>query len=72
MGRESKPGKKLSMKTRLIVILVVFVIVNLIFYVAFDGNDDSTKDQEIEQESQVIPEESNEEELFYKFNPPKP
>lgn len=72
MNKEPKPGKKLSMKTRLILILVIFVIVNLIFYLAFDGKDDSVEDKEIEQENQVTPEESNEEELFYKFNPPKP
>lgn len=72
MGKESKPKKKLSMKTRLLVILVVFVIMNLIFYVAFDDKDDSQEGKEILQDEQTIPDEPPEEELFDKFNPPKP
>lgn len=63
--------KKLSMKTRLIVIVVVFVIINLIFYVGFEGSEDSQDDQEIEQEGAVI-EEVEEEPKYAKFNPPEP
>ncbi len=70
---ESKPGKKkLSMKTRLLVIVIMFVIVNLIFYVAFDSSDDSTEEEKIEQEFKVTLEESNQEQPFAKFNPPIP
>ena len=63
--------KKLSMKTRLIVILVVFVIINLIFYVGFEGSEDSQDGDEIEQEGGVI-EETDEEQISTKFNPPEP
>ena len=63
--------KKLSMKTRLIVIVVVFVIINLIFYVGFEGSEDSQDGQEIEQESGAM-EEPEEEPVFAKFNPPEP
>ena len=48
--------KKLSMKTRLILILVVFVIVNLIFYIGFEGSEDSQEEQEIEQEVAIVEE----------------
>ncbi|MGI0057431.1 MAG: hypothetical protein ACREAK_08685 [Nitrosarchaeum sp.] len=63
--------KKLSMKTRLIVILVVFVIINLIFYVGFKGSEDSQDGEEIEQEGKTI-EETDDEQIYAKFNPPKP
>lgn len=70
--KKSKPGKKkLSMKTRLMIILVMFVLVNLIFYVV-DSSDDSTEEWRIEQESEVTLEEPNEEQQYAKFNPPKP
>ena len=63
--------KKLSMKTRLILILVVFVIVNLIFYIGFEGSEDSQEEQEIEQEVAIV-EEPEEEQIYAKFNPPEP
>ena len=63
--------KKLSMKTRLIVIAVMFVIINLIFYVGFEGSEDSQEGEEIEQESGTM-EETKEEPVFAKFNPPEP
>ena len=63
--------KKLPMKTRLIIILVVFVIINLIFYVGFEGSEDSQDGEEIEQEDGII-EETDEEQISEKFNPPKP
>ena len=72
MKPNSPPAKKkLSMKTRLILILVVFVIVNLIFYIGFEGSEDSQDVDEIEQEGVVI-EEPEEEQIYAKFNPPKP
>jgi len=71
--KKSKPGKKkLSMKTRLLVIVFMFVIVNLIFYVAFDSSDDPTEEEKFEHEIEVILEEFNQEQQFAKFNPPKP
>ena len=63
--------KKLPMKTRLIIILVVFVIINLIFYVGFEGSEDLQDGEEIEQEDGII-EETNKEQVSEKFNPPNP
>jgi len=60
------------MKTRLMIILVMFVLINLIFYVAVDSSDDSTEEEGIEQKIEIIFEESNEEQQYAKFNPPKP
>lgn len=72
MKPNSPPGKKkLPMKTRLIIILVVFVIINLIFYVGFEDSEDSQDGEEIKQESGVI-EETDEEQISEKFNPPEP
>ena len=40
VGRKEKPErKKLSMKTRLMIILIMFVMINVIFF-AFDSSDD--------------------------------
>lgn len=67
--------KKLSMKTRLIVIASVFVIINLIFYLGFEGSEDSQNEQEVEQESletEKIEEKVEEEKVYAKFNPPEP
>ena len=67
--------KKLSMKTRLIVIAAVFVIINLVFYLGFEGSEDSENEQKVEQdsiESEEIQEETEEEKVFAKFNPPEP
>ena len=73
MGKDSKPmKKKLSMKTRLIIILVMLVLVNLIFYVGFDNSDDSIDEDKIEQESKIILDEFSKEQQFFKFNPPTP
>jgi len=73
MRKESKPRKKkLSMKTRLIIILVMLVLVNLIFYVGFDNSDDSIDEDKIEQESKIILDEFSKEQQFFKFNPPTP
>ena len=76
MKPNSPPAKKkLSMKTRLVLIIVVFGIVNLIFYVGFDSSEDSQDGAEIEQEGGVLVdtvEETEEEQIYAKFNPPKP
>ncbi len=72
MKPNSPPAKKkLPMKTRLILIVVVFVIVNLIFYIGFEGSEDSQEEQEIEQEIGIV-EEPEEEQIYAKFNPPEP
>ena len=45
-----RPGsnKKLSMKTRLIFIAIMFVIINLVFYFGFDSSDESESSIEID------------------------
>jgi flagellar basal body-associated protein FliL len=72
MKPNSPPAKKkLSMKTRLMVIVVVFVLINIIFYVGFDRSEDSQDVKDIELENEVI-EEPEEEPAYANFNPPKP
>jgi len=70
-SKEPPAKKKLSMKTRLMLILIVFVLVNLIFYIGFDSSEDSPDEEEIEQEGALI-EETSEEQIYAKFNPPSP
>ena len=42
--------KSLSMKTRLILIAIMFVIINLIFYFGFDSSDESAQNQEFDRD----------------------
>ena len=53
-AHRSDQGKKLSMKTRLILIGIMFVIINLIFYFAFDSTDESEEQGQIEDQNQII------------------
>jgi len=41
MAHRPDSNKKLSMKTRLIFIAIMFVIINLVFYFGFDSSDES-------------------------------
>ncbi|MCH8915620.1 MAG: hypothetical protein IIA82_07250 [Thaumarchaeota archaeon] len=41
MAHRPESNKKLSMKTRLIFIAIMFVIINLVFYFGFDSSDES-------------------------------
>ncbi len=41
MAHKSGPERKLSMKTRLIVIAIMFVIINLVFYFGFDSSEEA-------------------------------
>ena len=45
-GVNSKKG--LSMKTRLILIAIMFVIINLIFYFGFDSSDELGENKELD------------------------
>ncbi len=40
--------KTLSIKTKLIIIAIMFVIINLIFYIGFDSSNDSEESIELE------------------------
>ena len=73
MGRKSKPErKKLSMKTRLLIILLMFVLVNVIFFVGSEFSDNKTDEEQLEQESEITSKETTEEPQYAKFNPPLP
>ncbi len=41
MAHKPGPERKLSMKTRLIFIAIMFVIINLVFYFGFDSSEES-------------------------------
>ncbi len=48
MAHRPDSNKKLSMKTRLIFIAIMFVIINLVFYFGFDSSDESESSIEID------------------------
>ena len=48
MANRENPKKRLSMKTRLILIAIMFVIINLIFYFGFDSSDESGENKELD------------------------
>ena len=48
MANRENPEKSLSMKTRLILIAIMFVIINLIFYFGFDSSDESGENKELD------------------------
>ena len=50
MANRENPKKSLSMKTRLILIAIMFVIINLIFYFGFDSSDESGQNQEFDRD----------------------
>ncbi len=76
--KQPKPErKKLSMKTRLIIIGAMFAFINLIFFVSSELSDDSISEELISEEtvekaSEETSENTEEEKQFYKFNPPTP
>jgi hypothetical protein len=47
-ANENLPQKGTSMKTKLIMIAIMFVIVNLIFYFGFDSSDESGENKELD------------------------
>lgn len=76
--KQPKPErKKLSMKTRLIIIAAMFAFINLIFFVSSELSDESLSEDLISEEtvdniSEETSENTEEEKQFYKFNPPSP
>ena len=65
------PEKKLSMKSRLIIIAMMFVIINLVFYFGFDSSEESEPLIEIDNESQMNVEKNPdlEQEMTISINP---
>ncbi len=50
MAHRPDTNRKLSMKTRLIFIAIMFVIINLVFYFGFDSSEESESLLEIDNE----------------------
>ncbi len=48
MAHRPESNKKLSMKTRLIFIAIMFVIINLVFYFGFDSSEETESTVEID------------------------
>ncbi len=53
MAHKPGPERKLSMKSRLIIIAIMFVIINLVFYFGFDSSEESEPLIEIDNENQM-------------------
>ena len=60
MAHKPGPERKLSMKSRLIIIAIMFVIINLVFYFGFDSSDESENQIELDEESQLNAEKNTE------------
>jgi len=48
MARRANSQKGISMKGKLIMIALMFVIINLVFYFAFDSSDESGQNEELD------------------------
>ena len=76
--KEPKPErKKLSMKTRIIIIGAMFALINLVFFVSSELSDESLSeelfsDETVENINEETSANTEEEKQFYKFNPPSP
>jgi len=53
MVHKPGPERKLSMKSRLVIIAIMFVIINLVFYFGFDSSEESEPLIEIDNENQM-------------------
>ena len=48
MARRANSQKGISMKAKLIMIALMFVIINLVFYFGFDSSDESGQNEELD------------------------
>ena len=48
MPHKPDPERTLSTKAKLVLIVIMFVVINLIFYVGFDSSDESEKSVEFD------------------------
>ncbi len=71
MAHRPDSNKKLSMKTRLIFIAIMFVIINLVFYFGFDSSDKSESLIEIDDKNLLNFEKNSEmeKEMTISINP---
>lgn len=60
MPHKAGPERKLSMKSRLLLIAIMFVVINLIFYFGFDSSDESDKSIEFDDKNQLNNEKNTE------------
>ncbi len=71
MAHKPGPERKLSMKSRLIIIAIMFVIINLVFYFGFDSSEESESLIDIDNEDLLNMEKNPdlEQELAISINP---
>ena len=71
MAHRPGPERKLSMKTRLIFIAIMFVIINLVFYFGFDSSEESEPLIDLDNENLLNMEKNPdlEEEMTISINP---
>jgi len=71
MSHKPDSRRKLSVKTRLILIALMFVVINLIFYFGLDSSDESENSIEVDDENQPNIEQNSEleQEMTISINP---
>jgi len=71
MAHKPGPERKLSMKTRLIFIAIMFVIINLVFYFGFDSSEESESLIDLDNEDLLNMEKNSdfEKEMTISINP---
>ncbi len=71
MANRPNTNRKLPMKTRLIVIAIMFVIINLVFYFGFDSSEESEPLIDLDHENLLNMEKNPdlEEEMTISINP---
>ena len=71
MAHRPGPERKLSMKSRLIIIAIMFVVINLVFYFGFDSSDESKDTVDLDNETQMNLDKNTEleQELEISINP---
>ncbi len=58
MAHKPDSRRGLPVKTKLLLIVIMFVVINLIFYFGFDSSDESEKQVEFDEENQLKIEEN--------------
>ncbi len=71
MAHKPDSDRSLSIKTKLLLIVIMFVVINLIFYFGFDSSDESENSVELDNTNQLTNEKSAEleEEFGISINP---
>jgi cell division protein YceG involved in septum cleavage len=71
MAHKPDSRKTLSVKTKLLLIVIMFVVINLVFYFGFDSSDESEKQIELDNQNSLNPEKNVElgEDMKISINP---